>query len=333
MKNIYYLFLVMFSAICCVSCNDEWTDEQYTQMASFKANPNDQGVTVVNVRYKSQEKVIYNLPIIMSGSTANSQNRTIHIGLDPDTLAIVNREAYGHREELYFRQLENANFNMPETVDIPAGKSTTTLPIELTLGNVDQSDKWVLPLKILSDPAYNYQVNPHKSYQRAMLQINPFNDYSGSYSGSLYKIFLEPDVTNALTTPTIRTFVVDENTIFLYAGLRDIDYLDRKLYKIYIRFTDDIIDIQKKKLEVYSDNQQMNLQVQTDPIPYYTIVEEMDAVKTYLKHVYITLGFEYTFEDYTSIPGTPIKYKVTGTLTMQRDLNTLIPDEDQQIQW
>ena len=58
-----------------------------------------------------------------------------------------------------------------------------------------------------------------------------------------------------------------------------------------------------------------------------------DAVKPYLKHIYITLYLAYTFEDYTLSPGNRLKYTVEGTLNMQRDLNTLIPDEDQQIQW
>ena len=92
-----------------------------------------------------------------------------------------------------------------------------------------------------------------------------------------------------------------------------------------------MIDIQKKKLEIYTDNPEINLNVQGQP--YYTVEEEMDATKVYMKHIYITLGLSYTFEDYTTISGTPLKYTVTGILSMQRDLNTLIPDEDQQIQW
>ena len=35
----------------------------------------------------------------------------------------------------------------------------------------------------------------------------------------------------------------------------------------------------------------------------------------------------------TLSPGQILKYKVDGTLSMERKLNTLIPDEDQQIQW
>ena len=61
--------------------------------------------------------------------------------------------------------------------------------------------------------------------------------------------------------------------------------------------------------------------------------DEMDDLKPYLKKIFITINLNYTFEDYTTIPGKRIKYSVSGALSMQRDLNTLIPDEDQQIQW
>jgi len=314
-----------------MSCNDEWKEEQFVQMASFKSNPTAQGVTWCYVRYNAQGNVRFNLPIIMSGSTPNNKNRTIHIGLDPDTLAKLNQEQYGHRQELYFRQLAANYYTMPATTVVPEGVSTVTVPIDFKLGDLDQADKWVLPLQILSDASYDYQANPNKHYRRTMLRITPFNDYSGEYGGTLYKIFLEGD-TEPLTLNTHRTFVVDDKTIFLYAGIRDIDYLDRKKYKVFIRFTNDNIDIQKKKLEVWSDNPDNKFKLGSTQ-SYYTKDEAWDPKLPYLKHIYTTLYLSYEFEDYTTIPGQRLKYKVEGTLSMQRDLNTLIPDEDQQIQW
>ena len=170
MKNIYYLFLGLVAIMSFAACNNEWEDEQYLLQASFKANVNDQGVTTTYVRFNPGGIVKYELPILMSGSTINTQDRTIHIGLDPDTLAILNKEQYGHREELYFRQLPEQYYNMPEIVEMPAGESLAVLPIEFTLDeSLDQSDKWVLPLQILADPSYNYQVNPRKYYLFAKL--------------------------------------------------------------------------------------------------------------------------------------------------------------------
>lgn len=333
MKTIYYLFGVVLTMLCCTSCNNEWEDEQYVQMASFKANVNAQGVTTTYLRYKPNGTVQYDLPVIISGSTMNTENRTIHIGLDPDTLATLNIDQYGHREELYFLQLKQKYYSMPETVDIPAGECTANIPIEFKLGDLDQSDKWVLPLKILSDPTYNYQVNPNKYYSRAMLRILPFNDYSGTYDASQYKIYLEPDPNreSPFTISSTRAFVVNENTIFIYAGSRDIDYLDRKQYKIFIRFTDEEYRF-GKKLEIYTDNPEIGLTLNDQA--YYMMDEEMDELKPYLKKVYINLmNINYSFDDITTIPGEKMHYTVEGSLSLQRNLNTLIPDEDQQVQW
>lgn len=331
-KNIYRLFLVIILATGLTSCKDEWKEEQYNQLVSFKAEPNAQGVTSCYVRYNPQGKVKFNLPIVISGSTANEKNRTIHIGLDPDTLARLNQEQYGHRQELYFRQLGSSYYSMPSTIEVPAGSSTVNFPVEFTLGDLDQSDKWVLPLQILDDPSYDYKANPHKYFRRAMMRITPFNDYSGEYGGTLYKIFLDGE-TEPLTLNTHRTFVVDDKTIFLYAGTRDIDYPDRKNYKVLMKFTDERIDVQKRKLEIWSDNAVNNKFKLGAAQSYYTMDEEMDAKLPYMKHIYITLFLSYEFEDYTTVPGQRLKYKVEGTLSMQRDMNTLIPDEDQQIQW
>lgn len=333
MKNIYIVFLVLTVALVCTSCNKEWEQEQYEQLVSFKAEPNTQGVAWTYVRYNPAGVVTFNLPVVVSGSTPNLEDRTVRIGLDPDTLATLNREQYGHREELYFRQLASSYYTMPETITIPAGESVATIPIKFSLKSIDESDKWVLPLQILDDGSGRYQVNPHKHYKRAMLRIAPFNDYSGVYSGNLYKIFLEGNKQEPLTMNEHRAYVVDDETIFFYAGTRDADFLDRKDYKVFVKFTDEQIGLQKKKLEIWSDNVENNKLKIGAQEAYYTIEEEWDEVKPYLKHTYITLSFSYSFEDYTSVPGLRLEYSTEGTLSMQRDLNTLIPDEDQQIQW
>ena len=331
-KNIYILFLMVTVAVGFVSCKDEWNEEQFTQMASFKAAPNAQGVTWSYLRYTPEGVVRYELPIVISGSTPNGKARTIQVALDPDTLAKLNREQYGQRQELYFKQLDPKYYKMPTTITVPEGANTVTLPIDFTMGDLDQSDKWVLPLQILNDPSGGYTANPNKTYRRAMLYVSPFNDYSGEYGGTLYRIFLDGE-TEPLTLNTYRTYVADDKTIFLYAGTRDIDYLDRKNYKVLMRFTDEKIDIQKKKLEVWSDNAQNNKFKLGAAQCYYTKDEAMDTQLPYMKHIYITLFLSYEFEDYTTVPGQRLKYRVEGTLSMQRDLNTLIPNQDQQIQW
>lgn len=343
MRNIYNIIWGVVLIVCSTACNKEWEDEQYLHMASFKANVNDQGVTTTYVRFKPGGVVKYDLPVIMSGSTMTSQSHTIHFALDPDTLERLNIEQYGHREELYFQQLPSKYYSMPESVEMPAGECLTTLPIEFKLDEtLDQADKWVLPIQILGDQSYDYQINPRKYYRRAMLRLLPFNDYSGTYDGSQFKITLEGQK-DPFTVTNHKAYVHDDNTVFVYMGLRDVDYIDRKCYKLYMEFTKEKITPLKYKLRLWTDNggtegnnfKELNGKIGNVEYeqPYYTVVEEYDAVKPYLKHIYITLYLAYTFEDYTLSPGNRLKYTVEGTLNMQRDLNTLIPDEDQQIQW
>ncbi len=331
MKNLYILFLTMIAAACCVSCNNEWESEQYEQYVSFKATPNDEGVTPIYMRYNAEGKVTYDLPMIISGSTPNAQTRTVHIGLDLDTLAVMNRERFGERTELYYKVLDPSRYNLPETIEIPAGQSTITLPIDFKLGGLDQSDKWVLPVTILDDPSYDYKANPRKYYRKAILRVNPFNEYSGTYAGTLLKIYMQDDNINALTLAEHKSFTVDDKTLLFYAGSRNVDNLDRKLYKIFVEFTDERVELLTKKLNIYTDNPLIKLKIIGTPT--YQIDEMMDPKQTYMKHIYITLTMKYEFVDYTTIPNSEFKYTVDGTLSLQRDLNTLIPDEDQQIQW
>ena len=46
MNNICKLLIGMMAAVCCTSCNNEWEDEQFKQLASFKAEINNEGVKI-----------------------------------------------------------------------------------------------------------------------------------------------------------------------------------------------------------------------------------------------------------------------------------------------
>ena len=86
----------------CVMHN-EWESEQYVQMVSFKAPVNAQGVTPIYIRYTSRKgKVTYQLPLIVSGSTMNSKDLNVHVGLDLDTLDVLNVEHFGSRKRTPF---------------------------------------------------------------------------------------------------------------------------------------------------------------------------------------------------------------------------------------
>ena len=83
MKNIYIYLSLLAVIVLGTACNNEWEDEQYEQYVSFKAPiaSGGDGVTTIYVRYKDNGKVTYQLPVIISGSTVNGQDRDIHIAV------------------------------------------------------------------------------------------------------------------------------------------------------------------------------------------------------------------------------------------------------------
>src|SRR5699024_1593975 len=111
--------------------------------------------------------------------------------------------------------------------------------IDFTFKDIDLVEKWVLPLTIEDDPSSNYTANPRKHYRKALLRVNPFNDYSGTYSGTALKVVMEGyEDESPIVKDEITAYVVDENTVFFYAGNIDEDRQDRREYKIYATFNE-----------------------------------------------------------------------------------------------
>jgi hypothetical protein len=174
--------------------------------------------------------------------------------------------------------------------------------------------------------------------------VYPFNNFSGDYSATALTMKIKGGGDTPLVVTTKTAYVVDENTVFFYAGPIDEDRVDRKNYKIFVRFKDEVIDdgspdpgdgterITYKALELSSDNE-ASINFGVMGTPRYRVEETMDEVFPYLEIRTTIIYLEYEFTDYTYSPGYAINYRVEGSLTMQRRVNTQIPDEDQAIQW
>ncbi|MCH3991516.1 MAG: DUF4973 domain-containing protein [Prevotella sp.] len=325
-KNIMNLFLLPFIIIAMISCNDEWTDELYTHYVSFKAPLNSKGVTDVYVKYREDSTSTYQLPMIVSGTTTNPKNLYVKVALDLDTLNTLNYERFQNRHDLYFTALADSLYNIPNfSVTIPSGSRQGLLPINFTFKGIDMFYKWVLPLTITDEASANYQAHPRKNYKKALLRVIPFNDYSGVYQTTAMNIYFKGTNTDALVINSRTAFVVDENSIFFYAGATDEDDKNRRTYKIVATFNKD------STLNMHAEDEKIDFQLLS--IPKYTVEENMDDVLPYLKHRYITIKLSYIYNDITSVPGVSIGYQVEGTMTMERKINTQIPDEDQAIQW
>ncbi len=327
MKNtIYKLLIIIGVLLLCIACNKEWKDEQFTHYASFKAPLNlSTGTTDIYVRYKPEGIVTYKLPIIVSGSTTHRNTINAHIGLDLDTLANINKEHYNLRKDLYYQVLRDDQYTFPETVQIPGGEDVSLMDIDFSFGNIDLVDKWVLPLTILDDSSFDYLANPRKNYRKAILRVIPFNDYSGVYSSTTMNVYFRGIEADPMTINTRTAFVVDDNTIFFYAGVQDENLLERRCYKIKAQFNKD------GTLTLTAEDPNINLKV--IGTPRYLVAERMNETLPYLLHRYVTLNLQYEFDDYTTAPGKIISFTVKGSMTMERKINTQIPDEDQAIEW
>lgn len=333
MKKIYNYLLLLIGLSFFSSCNNEWEEEQYDHYISLKAPIDSKGCTQINVRYKKDGKTTFRLPVIVSGSTVNEKDLNIHIAVDPDTLAKFNVERFYDSQELFYEELPRKYYDFPETVNIPSGSSTSLLDIDFSLKDLDLVEKWILPLTITDDASYDYQSNMRKNYRKALLRVMPFNDFSGSYSTTAMKTYFydinkNETVGDAMVANTRTAFVVNDSTIFFYAGLmeEDLEKSKRRLYKVYVKFNSD------KSLSLSAENDQIQFEVPDGTTPIYSTTKNMDDTRPYIEHRYTTLRLTYLFNDVTSAP-VPIRYKVTGTLLLERRVNLQIPDEDQAIEW
>lgn len=353
MKKIYTLAVLAAMTVLGASCNAEWEDEQYEHYISFSSRLDEKGVTNIYVPYSRHDKngnyaeggegrSNYQLPLLVSGTTDNTQNLTIHIAHDRDTLETLNYARYATRKELYYEDMGKDGLtyaSYPETMKIEAGKNKGLLDLKFDFRNIDMSEKWVLPLQIVDDSSYDYQSHPRKNYAKAILRIFPFNDYSGDYSGTgmTNKVVTGYDdkgnpieTSESITRSSVRGYVVDENSIFMYAGIVDEDYTNRRDYKIKFTFIGEMNGL----VTLSCDNaEEIGFEVNKSITPSFRISSSMDDAKPYLEHRYVIINnIDYYF-NYIPVEGTTIRYHVKGTLTLSRDINTQIPDEDQAIEW
>lgn len=326
------------------ACNDDWDDEQYSQYVSFKAPLNTEGssvgVTTIYVPYTrvndegqpvygEQGLSSYNLPLIVSGSTDNARDITAHVA-HSDTLDILNFERFGNRSEIWYNDM-SAYASYPESVVIPKGQNIGLLPVSLDFRGIDLNDRYVLPITIVEKPEDGCFRNPRKNYATAMLRILPYTDYSGVFQAGNIKFYLmsggvADEDPGALTT--VQTYVVDENTVFFYAGTFNENSLLRANFKVFAKFHPLNESGTLGTVELYAENEKMEF-VQNG-VATYNIIEQEDEVQSYiLRRTLIISEIDYTFNDYMTAAGSEITYNVKGNMTMERKLNTQMPEEYQ----
>lgn len=317
MKKIYLLLLS--GLLLGASCTKEWTQELYVKEVSFVKS----GVVNVYAKYKSQGGLVtVKVPVVLSGSNGNRDDIEVTIAIDKDTLDNLNFDRFRLRQDLYFHELPEANYSFKSmTTTIPNGSVQGYFELDLKLEGLDLINKYILPVKIVSTSRNN--VSKRRWFSKSLMQIIPFNDYSNRYSnaGLIWNRDVPQNNQTALTIPHRTAWVVDEYTVFFFAGNTDEEAYDRAKYKIMARFNPD------STVTLTAPDAAINFSQQRGS---YSISKRMDEVQPYLEKTYITMNLEYWYSDITN-PAFPINYRFVGPLTLERVRNIQIPDEDQQV--
>ncbi len=345
-KSLLFLTTGVAAAMSLVSCNNDWEEEQYAHYVGFKApldtEGNSVGVTTVYVpytrmnsdgspRYGAEGLSSYQLPVLVSGSTTNPSDLTVQVAKS-DTLPILNLERFSHRSELWYVDMSDYA-SYPSTVFIPAGQDIGLLDIRFDFNGIDLSDRYLLPLTVAETPDCGYKRNPRKNYATAMLRVLPYTDYSGVYQAENMRFYIVTDGqgdNEPGAMSTVQTYVVDQNTVFFYAGNFDEKSLKRKSFKVYAHFEPSAPGATRGSVTFTCDNPEMNF-TQNKPATF-NIIQQRDEVQNYImRRTVIMNDVDYTFTDYLTAPGSSIVYNVNGSMTMERRLNTQMPEEDQVI--
>jgi hypothetical protein len=348
-KSIYLIFTLLGVFFFSVACNNEWEDELYSQMVSLKA-PINTDVTNLYLKYETNGEVTYQLPVLISGSRANNRNFNVKIGVDNDTIPALNTSIYSDRSDLYYHQLGEQYYEFPSGVcNVPAGSDMALFPIKFKFADLNLVEKYVLPVTIEPDPSYT--MNVYKGRNKALLWVRPFNDFSGNYSATGVNVYYGTSASGTALLSSYRMAqVVDEKTVFWYAGATEELSRDRGNYKINAEFqrADTVYLVDKEtqlpnglieatgKLRLYCDNPSVNFEVVPTnliPEPYYTVSETWDPDRPFVKRRVITLYIAHRYQDYTSSPNIQFQYYCAGSMTMQRNINTLVPEDMQANYW
>lgn len=339
-----YACITVLTTLFASACSDKWDEEQYEQYVSFKSPTDNSTVTRIQVKYKN-DAINYKLPLLVSGTTMNTQNLEVNIGVDSDTLQIYNHEHFGDRKDQYYQEMNPSRYLFNPVTTIPAGEVSALVNIQLDFRGLDLSDNWVLPLIVKDDPSFNYKSNPRLGYNNALLWFTPFNDYSGSYGTSALNVRVQGNDNQKLYLSGRNAYVVDENSIFFYAGAVNENREDRKFFKIKATFVETpdyepktnesgVTTIMEGTINLEAMNNMQGMNFTCIGTPTYIVTEKMELERPMMMQRLITIrGLDYIFTDPKEVSGTPVVYTVKGSMTLQRNINTSIDDEELAIEW
>ena len=211
--------------------------------------------------------------------------------------------------------------------------NTALYPIEFNMQGIDLSEKWVLPITVLDG---DYEKNTRKGYYKALLGVNLFNDYSGKYAANAMNVYIDGETNDPATVDNRTCRVVDDKTLFFYAGTIWEEDVNRKLYKVNVHFEDGEEQADgsiRGRLTITAGDPDNKIKLEPYGDCYYTYTKKAHATKPAIERRLVSLFINYRYSDITTDPSNPTRMDCKGSMSLERLYNTLIPDEEQAYQW
>ena len=272
------------------SCSDGLPDEQFEKLVLLTKNGwIDQQINVL----ESNSGVI-DIPIVasISGTSMNSENVTVSIDFDPDTLSGYNFEKYREQEDLYYNIIpSNAVSFESTTIDILKNEDRGLTSLKLDLSKItDKYKDYVIPIQIKSSSKY---VLGENIYTKVMYHLLLQNSYSGNYSGNITVFKTKGsaevnDETQKITVASKSLYALSDSVCYFYAGQVDRSDVDREKYIVNMKILND------STITFESDNVDLDIVLENASV---SIAEQVNTSDQRFVNLTTTLDMTYKFTD------------------------------------
>lgn len=293
MKCKVYSILFLVTVILS-SCNN-LKDEQFEKYVIFARN----GFFERELEYKQGVTITTEISAAISGTDILKNDIQIGLTIDEKILAEHNFDKFRNDEALYYKILPTDSYQLQnKSITIKSGDEYGTEVITINPSNMDMYTDYVLPISIGSVSDYNIG---EKKYASMLMNIIFKNSFSGLYAMSAKLYDYSENVESSLTMNS-RLRVVNANTCYMYAGNITESNVDKARYIINVQLKEDgTLNLSATNPDIEFVAEPSNIESQVN------VAEILDGE--------ITLFVNYTYLD-LSVPGYPVKRKITGKLYM-----------------
>lgn len=207
------LYAILLLGLCSFSaCNSELPDELFDKYVLLTQN----GVVDYNIEFNDLGTYQINLPVSVNGTSKNSQDVTVSLAQDPDTLSKYNFERYRNRTALYYQLATEKMYSFPNgsSTTIKCDSDYSVIPLQLNLKNFDFYQNYILALKIESASPLPIASN---KYSKLLMRLNISNFFSGSYSVNGWASEFN-NQGQKMTITAASLHALGSNTCYLYCG-------------------------------------------------------------------------------------------------------------------